>query len=320
MPLIVECLAFLLVLVCYWPPDFLGLHPEGKTRRQQFMELDFLGLLLLGGGLTVFLVGISFGGNPYPWTSATVLSLTIIGGLSVFVAFPLWELYSPDTITKVCPPRLVRDLRAVVVPLAVSFVSGMALISMGVLWPQQIQRLFTTDPETIGWYALATQGSATGKCYSLVDDIQLTFQVGFILVGQTFDTVRKIRWQYIFVVAMMTLFLGLNGTTSQHTPVRAIVFIGIASAMVGATNCLGVLIVQLGARDEDIGLATGLVNSTRAIGGSVGVAVYSSLLGNRVASTWARDISKAVLAAGLPAASLTKFLSELISNDIQVAR
>lgn len=109
---------------------------------------------------------------------------------------------------------------------------------------------------------------------------------------------------------MMTLFLGLNATVTQHTPARAVAFVGIAEAMVGAVNCLGVLIVQLGARDEDIGLATGLVNSTRGIGGAVGVAIYSSLLANRVASTWARDIGNAVLAAGLPASSLTQFLSK----------
>lgn len=161
--LIVNGLAFVLVLVLYWPPNFLGLHPEGKSRRQQFLELDFMGLLLFGGGLTVFLVGIGFGGNPYPWTSAVVLSPTIIGGLSVFVAFPLWEIYCPETITKVCPPRLMRDVRAVAVPIAVSFVSGMALISTGILWPQQTARLFTTVPKIIGWYGLAANGCATGE-------------------------------------------------------------------------------------------------------------------------------------------------------------
>lgn len=72
--------ALLLVLLFYWPPDFLGLHPEGKTRWQQFKELDFVGLTLFGGGLTAFLLGLSFGNNPYPWISATVLAPLIIGG------------------------------------------------------------------------------------------------------------------------------------------------------------------------------------------------------------------------------------------------
>lgn len=78
--IIINSLALLLVTVCYWPPDFVGLHPEGKSRFEQFKELDFVGLLLFGGGLMSFFLGISFGGNPYSWQSATVLAPTIIGG------------------------------------------------------------------------------------------------------------------------------------------------------------------------------------------------------------------------------------------------
>jgi len=135
------------------------------------------------------------------------------------------------------------------------------------------------------------------------------FEAGLMLAGQTFSTIRKTRYQYIFVVVMMTIFLGLNATADQHTPARAIVLVALASAMIGATNCMGILIVQLGARDEDIGLATGLVNSTRSMGGAVGVAIYSSLLANRVSRTWARDIGRALVQAGLPSSSLATFLS-----------
>ncbi|KAK5061085.1 hypothetical protein LTR84_007627 [Exophiala bonariae] len=248
--LIVNVVAFILILVFYWPPDFLGLHPDGKTRRQQFFELDFVGLLLFGGGLTVFLVGIGFGGNPYPWTSAVVLAPTIIGGLFVFVAFPLWEVYGPNNIAKLCPPRIWQDIRAVVVPLVVSFTGGMALITQ-------------------------------------------LLKAGVIL--------------------------GVNATSNEHTPARAIVLVGLASLMIGATNCMSILIVQLGARDEDIGLATGLVNSVRATGGAIGVAIYSSLLTNRVSSTWAKDIGRALTQAGLPAASLTPFLSLAIIAALFVA-
>lgn len=149
------------------------------TRRQQFVQLDFVGLLLFGGGLTAFLMGIGFGGNPHPWTSRTVLVPTILGGVSVFVAFPAWEKFSSESITKLCPPRLMTNLRGVVVPFAVSFAGGMALISTGILWPQQVQRLFTTVPQSVGWYGMATNGGATGKqfskeCYAkLILDLKL---------------------------------------------------------------------------------------------------------------------------------------------------
>lgn len=109
---------------------------------------------------------------------------------------------------------------------------------------------------------------------------------------------------------MMALFLGLNSTVNQHTPARAIAFICVASAMVGATNCIATLIVQLGANDQDIGLATGLLNSIRGVGGGTGVAIYSSLLNNRIASTWAADVGDAVVQAGLPTSSVSSFLGK----------
>ena len=107
---------------------------------------------------------------------------------------------------------------------------------------------------------------------------------------------------------MMTAFLGLNATANENTPARATVLVAFASAMIGATNCIGILIAQLGARDEDIGVVTGLVNSLRSTGGAVGVAIYSSLLANRVSSTLAKNVGGAVAQAGLPASSIGSFL------------
>jgi hypothetical protein len=72
----------LLIVVFYWPPGFFGLHPDGKSKKEQFKELDFVGLLLFGGGLTTFLLGVSFGGNPYTWRDVHVLAPLLIGGES----------------------------------------------------------------------------------------------------------------------------------------------------------------------------------------------------------------------------------------------
>lgn len=79
-PMIMNGLAFIVMFIFYWPPGFMVLHPEGKTRWQQVKELDFLGLILFGGGLTCFLLGLTFGNNPYPWTSSYVIAPIVVGG------------------------------------------------------------------------------------------------------------------------------------------------------------------------------------------------------------------------------------------------
>jgi hypothetical protein len=70
----------LLVGIVYWPPGFFGLHSEGKSRLQQCKELDFVGLILFGGGLTSFLLKVSWGNNLYPWCSVNVLVPQLLEG------------------------------------------------------------------------------------------------------------------------------------------------------------------------------------------------------------------------------------------------
>lgn len=108
----------------------------------------------------------------------------------------------------------------------------------------------------------------------------------------------------------MAVFLGLNATANQNTPALAAVLVALASFMIGATNCMGILIAQLCARDEDIGIATGLVNSLRSTGGAIGVAIYSSILANKVNRTLDPYVSRAIVRAGLPTSSVAEFLSK----------
>lgn len=119
----------------------------------------------------------------------------------------------------------------------------------------------------------------------------------------------------MFVVIMMTTLLGLNAIANQNTPALATVLVTLASSMIGATNCMGILIAQLGARDEDIGIVTGLLNSLRSTGGAVGVAIYSSLIANKVNSSMAKLITSAVVQAGLPESSVGSFLG-IISHSL----
>ncbi|KAF2818127.1 MFS general substrate transporter [Ophiobolus disseminans] len=60
-------------------------------------DSDFAALLFVGG-LTSFLVGISWGGTQYPWTSAATLAPTIIRALGC-VAFVVWQVHiKPDSL------------------------------------------------------------------------------------------------------------------------------------------------------------------------------------------------------------------------------
>jgi MFS family permease len=73
----------------YHPPTYSQLHVNGKTKWQAFKELDFVGIFLFIAGCVLFLIGVSWGGQVYPWTSTPVLC-TIIIGILTLVGFGLY--------------------------------------------------------------------------------------------------------------------------------------------------------------------------------------------------------------------------------------
>ena len=82
--IILEVITLVLYQFLYHPPKFHQLH-EGKTKMQAFKELDFGGIFLFVAGFVVLLIGLSWGGQAYPWKSAEVISTMIVGGFLIIL-------------------------------------------------------------------------------------------------------------------------------------------------------------------------------------------------------------------------------------------
>lgn len=83
----------------------------------------------------------------------------------------------------------------------------------------------------------------------------------------------------------------------------------------GWTTVAIVVCVQLACRDVDIGLASLLVGSVRAIGGSVAIALFSALLQNYLTDHAGIDVALKVLPLGCPFDSLRPLVLGLINED-----
>lgn len=81
----------LLWLFFYHPPDFEHLH-RNRTLMSEIRDLDIGGIFLFLAGAVLFLLGLSWGGQLYPWTSAYVLATTITGFI-ILVAFVLYGTF-----------------------------------------------------------------------------------------------------------------------------------------------------------------------------------------------------------------------------------
>lgn len=116
--------SFIGTFLVYFPPA----HPrlDGKTKWQEFKELDFLGASLFVAGLAVFLFGLNAGGNTYPWKSGGTLAPLILG-LIVFVGAFIYDFIVPSD--PLFPWYLFKNFREFSALPVLVFVAGMVFFA-----------------------------------------------------------------------------------------------------------------------------------------------------------------------------------------------
>ncbi|KIW83810.1 hypothetical protein Z517_03056 [Fonsecaea pedrosoi CBS 271.37] len=312
-------LSFLTLVCFYWPPGWVGLHPDGKSRKQQIRELDYVCVVLFGGGLIAFLLGVGWGGNPTPWISAKVLAPLLIGAVTLIVAVPLWERYSDPKIDKLFPPELMTRFRTVVLPLVCLFCNGVVLVSFQVFWPQQVQRLFTTEPGRAGWLSFCMNGAGTSMS-SFPSRTNSSFPgadmvtAGIIVSGSLFGIIKYTKYQLIVYAVFQCAFTAAMASITRDSLARAVVLCLIAKFTIAGSSIIATLFVQFGAGDTRLGAATGIRGTLISAGGSIGLAICTSVVGNKVRESLSPALVAAVVDLGLPADSVAGFITAFVSG------
>lgn len=133
----------------YFPPAHP--RPDGKTKWQEFKELDFVGAFLFVAGLAVFLFGLNSGGNAYPWKSGGTLAPLILGLVVFLAAFAYDFTVSKDPLF---PWYLFKNFREFSALPILVFVAGMVFFAASALNAETILYLHTADPIKIGLYSI----------------------------------------------------------------------------------------------------------------------------------------------------------------------
>lgn len=295
--IIMSGLAIILYQFMYHPPTYDQLHVHGKTKFQMFKELDFVGIFLYVAGLVLFLIGLSWGGRTYPWKSAAVICTIVIGFLTL-VAFGLYEAFVFKG-QALMPLRLFKNVGYVAIVM-IATIAAMVYYSLTVLWPTIIGTVYTTDVIKIGW-----QSSVIG---------------GGILLGETFGGfaityLPKAKWQVIILSIMATAFLGGQAGMTADAHATFIALGVMATFAIGWIDSITFSGVTLLYEAQDIGLATGILGSIRAVGGAVAQALYVSILMNKVSTYIPEYVVPAATNAGLPASSLPALFAGITAGN-----
>ncbi|MFG3107036.1 MFS transporter [Streptomyces tendae] len=250
--------------------------PRPRVKRR----LDILGALLLAAASTCLVLLTSWGGTEYAWGSEVILGLGA-GAVAATLLFLVAEHFAPEPLI---PLRLFRDSIFNVTAL-VGLVVGVALFGAASYLPTFLQMVDGASATESGLLMLPMMGGVV---------------VASVLSGQLISRTGHYRSHPILGSALSVLGMWLLSRLDTDTSrLHYSIWMAVLGAGIGMVMPVLVLAVQNSVRPTDLGTATSANNYFRQIGGSVGAAVFGTLLTGRLTDALA-DRIPAEAGAGLP--------------------
>ena len=133
------------VLLTYFPPP-PAIRREGELK-DILLGLDYVGIVLLAGSFASLIIGLTWGGSAYAWSSGTIIGTLVAGcvGLTVFGLYE-WKIKKTNALLD---HRLFETSNFPILCF-VCLVDGMLLLGVNVLYSQEIPDLFNADALRIG--------------------------------------------------------------------------------------------------------------------------------------------------------------------------
>ncbi len=231
--------------------------------RRLHHPIDYLGSALMVAGVTCLLLVASWGGTEYPWTSSTIIELTAAGTVLILL-FIAQEFRAPEPLL---PPRLFRE-RIFTVSSAIGLIVGATMFGAIAFIPIYLQ--------------VVKGVSATSSGLRLVP-----LMLG--VVGTSVTSGRMIsnsgRYRKFPIAGMAIVVIGLflmSRLTATTGMLEVSAYMFVLGIGVGMVMQVIVLAAQNAADYRDLGTATAGVNFFRSMGSAFGVAVFGSILTNRL--------------------------------------
>ncbi|MBL1104704.1 MFS transporter [Streptomyces sp. 5-8] len=232
-------------------------------RRTAHHVIDYLGTFLIAAVATCLVLVASLGGTTWPWDSAQVIGLAVLG-VVLAVAFVAVERRAAEPVL---PLKLFR-IRTFTLAAVISFIVGFAMFGAMTYLPTFLQVVHGISPTLSGVHMLP-----------MVVGLLLSSTVSGQIVSRTG------RWKVFPVAgtAVTTLGLLLLHRLDEHSPTAEMsVYFFVFGLGLGLVMQVLVLIVQNAVSYEDLGVATSGATFFRSIGASFGVAIFGTVFASRL--------------------------------------
>jgi len=226
-------------------------------------KIDYVGSLLMVSGVSCLLLMTTWGGTEYPWASPRIIGLGVVGTVLVAL-FAMQELRADEPLL---PPRLFGD-RTFSLSSGIGFIVGLSMFGAVAFLPVYLQ--------------VVRGASATGSGLHMIP-MMAGIVVASIGSGRFISNTGRYRAFPIVGTACMAAALFLLSTLGTSTSMVLVsIYMALLGAGLGFVMQVIILATQNSVEHKDLGTATAGVNFFRSMGGAFGVAVFGSILNNRL--------------------------------------
>ncbi|KAJ7719955.1 MFS general substrate transporter [Mycena metata] len=258
-------LAFLAVAL------FLDLPtPEGRIL-EKLAKIDWIGNILIIASSTSCMLGLTWGGGRFPWSSPPVLAPLVIGLVGLGLSF----VYEIGFATYPTIPKVVLANRTSQLGYIASFIHGVVALSITFYLPTWFQSVRSATPIQSGLYFLPMV--ATISPFAIVEGL-IVAKLGH------YRLVNLVGWGALLLG--VGLFVSLHRTTSLGLIVLFQLIQGVGLGMLYATTF--VVLAPLPISENASALS--LLTFVRTFSQSWGIAIAGSVIQNKLSGTLPKSV------------------------------
>jgi EmrB/QacA subfamily drug resistance transporter len=285
-------LGLIALAVLWW--GFPNIRPASTNR-----PIDVLGSLTMVLAVVPLLLALSWGGTEYPWGSAPVVGLLAFAVLMTGVF--LWiESRAPEPII---PLTLFKN------PIISISVLAMLCVTMGMFGTVLFVPLFIQG-------VIGTSATQSG---TVMMPMMLMIILGSLAGGQIISRTGRYKMVALFGLSVTTIGMFLLSLMGPDTPywivIRNMMVVGLG---LGPTMPVFTIAAQNAVPFQQLGVVTAVTQFSRSIGGTLGAALFGSLLINRFGSALHEALPQSAQAA-IPAEQIAKIQNPQVLLNPQVA-
>ncbi|KAJ9210963.1 hypothetical protein DTO166G4_7460 [Paecilomyces variotii] len=283
---------------------FLNLRPIkfDASLRGNLARLDWIGMILMIIGITIFVLPLSWAGSLFPWASWQTL-LPMLLGVVVLIAFAFYEKYPASPIV---PHRLFHSTTANMTLVGVFF-HGAVLVSILQYLPLLYQAVQLETPILSAVSLLPAV--ITSVVFAAISMMMVPLFGGYAWL-------LRFSWLILTLGTGLLALFKVGSSKSMNYGLPILWGTGVALLR------LSILPMQASVKDiNDTGLAIGLLLGVRMFGGLVGLTIASTIFNTTFSTSISSSSIKLTgsLAPLQDAANAVSFIDKLRLLDISVA-